>query len=178
MIDDILKFNEEFVSKKEYEKYQTDKFPKKKLAILTCMDTRLINLLPAALNLNNGDVKIIKNAGAIVTSDYGSVMRSLVVAIYELGVSEIMVVGHTGCGMHNLSYDSLEKKILSRVDKEEFLKSANEVDLKTWLQGFSSEEEQIKKTVEKIKKHKLIPDDILISGSLINPVTGKLSKII
>ena len=81
---------------KAYEPYLTSKYPDKKLAILTCMDTRLIELLPAALGLKNGDAKIIKNAGGVITHPYGSVaVRSLLVAIIELGVEEVMVIGHT-----------------------------------------------------------------------------------
>ena len=59
MIEKFVKFNNEFVEKKEYEKYVTSKYPDKKVAILSCMDTRLTELLPAALGIKNGDVKII-----------------------------------------------------------------------------------------------------------------------
>ena len=95
MIDDILKFNERFVAEKAYEPFITDKFPAKKLAVLTCMDTRLTELLPQALGLRNGDAKIIKNAGGLVLSPTDSAIRSLLVAIYELGVEEVMVVHHS-----------------------------------------------------------------------------------
>ena len=59
MIDDILKFNARFVEDKAYEPFITSKFPDKKLAVLSCMDTRLTLLLPAALGLKNGDAKIV-----------------------------------------------------------------------------------------------------------------------
>ena len=55
MIDQIIDFNKTFVAQKGYEKYVTDKYPDKKLAVLTCMDTRLTELLPAALGLKNGE---------------------------------------------------------------------------------------------------------------------------
>ena len=77
IIDDILRFNKDFVSSKAYEEYITDKYPDKKLAVLSCMDTRLTQLLPAALGLKNGDAKIIKNAGGLVISPFDSAMRSL-----------------------------------------------------------------------------------------------------
>ena len=67
MIDEILKYNKEFVEEKKYEQYKTSKYPDKKIAIITCMDTRLTELLPAALGIRNGDVKIIKNAGGVVS---------------------------------------------------------------------------------------------------------------
>ena len=63
MIEQIIEYNKSFVEQKCYEKYLTDKYPDKKLAVLSCMDTRLTELLPAALGLKNGDAKIIKNAG-------------------------------------------------------------------------------------------------------------------
>ena len=55
IIEEIIKYNEQFVASKGYEKYLTSKYPDKKLAILSCMDTRLTELLPAALGLKNGD---------------------------------------------------------------------------------------------------------------------------
>ena len=62
MINQIIDYNRSFVERKGYEPFITDKYPDKKLAVLTCMDTRLTELLPAALGLKNGDAKIIKNA--------------------------------------------------------------------------------------------------------------------
>ena len=84
MIEQIVEYNKKFVENKGYEPYLTSKYPNKKLAVLTCMDTRLTELLPAALGLKNGDAKIIKNAGGVITHPYGSVVRSLLVAILEL----------------------------------------------------------------------------------------------
>ena len=68
MIDNILAYNKTFVEQRGYEQYVTDKYPNKKLAVLSCMDTRLTELLPAALGLKNGDAKVIKNAGGLVIS--------------------------------------------------------------------------------------------------------------
>ena len=62
-------------------KYATSKYPDKKIAILTCMDTRLVELLPAALGIKNGDVKMIKNAGGMVTNPFDSAVRSLLIGI-------------------------------------------------------------------------------------------------
>ena len=102
MIDEILAFNRRFVAEKGYERFITDKYPNKRIAIVTCMDTRLVELLPAALGLKNGDVKIIKNAGGTITNPFDSTVRSLLVAIYELGVQEVMIVGHTECGVQGM----------------------------------------------------------------------------
>ena len=98
----------------EYEQFRTDKFPDKKLVVLTCMDTRLVELLPRAMNLHNGDYNVIKNAGAIVSHPFGSAMRSLLVAIYELNAAEVAVVGHYGCGMTGLSCAKMLQKAIDR----------------------------------------------------------------
>lgn len=103
MIDEMLRHNRLFVETRGYEKFLTSKYPDKKIAIVTCMDTRLVDLLPAALGIRGGDVKMIKNAGATITNPFDSTMRSLLVAVYELGVNEIMVIGHTGCGVQGMN---------------------------------------------------------------------------
>ena len=48
MIEEMLAYNREFVRSKGYEKFQTSKFPDKKIAILTCMDTCLLYTSDAA----------------------------------------------------------------------------------------------------------------------------------
>lgn len=50
MIDEILKYNQEFAKEKKYEQYKTSKYPDKKIAILTCMDTRLTELTACTWN--------------------------------------------------------------------------------------------------------------------------------
>ena len=138
MINDILKFNKEFVSSKAYERYRTSKYPDKKIAIVTCMDTRLVELLPAALGIRNGDVKMIKNAGGVITNPFDSTVRSLLVAIYELGVNEIMIIGHTGCGVQGMDADEMLHLMRERgIDEEhiDLMKHCG-IDLKSWLHGF------------------------------------------
>ena len=73
------------------------------------MDTRLTELLPAALGIRNGDVKIIKNAGGVVSHAFGSVVRSVLVGIFELGIEEVMVIGHTDCGVQHINSDMMIK---------------------------------------------------------------------
>ena len=62
MINEILEHNRSFVDRREYEALRTDRFPNKKLVVVTCMDTRLSELLPRAMNISQGDAKIIKVA--------------------------------------------------------------------------------------------------------------------
>ena len=98
----MLDYNRAFVEHGLYEKYTTTKYPDRKIAILACMDTRMTELLPAALGLKNGDVKLIKNAGGRVMHPYGRVIFSLLVAVYELGVDT--GVGFTGSPIWHMLY--------------------------------------------------------------------------
>jgi carbonic anhydrase len=173
VIDDIIKFNQRFVADEKYVPYISEKNPKKKLAIVSCMDTRLTELLPAALNIKNGETKIIKTAGAIISHRYGSVMRSLIVAIYGLGVSEVMVIGHTDCGMEKLNPESMKEKMKSR---GVYLDDA-EVDLDKWLCGFEDVNESVVSGVNIIKNHPLIPKDVIVRGFVMDVNTGKINEI-
>jgi len=178
-IDEILEFNRAFVENKQYESYSTTKFPNKKIAVLSCMDTRLTEILPAALNFKNGDIKIIKNAGAVVKHPFGSVMRSLIVAVYELGVDDIMVIGHHDCGMQNLEASRLISDMLARgiaQERIDFIRQCG-IDLNAWLKGFDSVEESIHKTVDIIRTHPLMPADIRVHGFVMDPATGKLERV-
>jgi carbonic anhydrase len=180
MIAEMLEKNEEFVRRREYEPLRTDRFPNKKLAVLTCMDTRLTELLPRAMSFGNGDVKLIKNAGAIVSHPFGSVMRSLLVAVYELGAEEIAVVGHHDCGMTGLSCASVLDKAIDRGVSKAVLTTLDHagVDLKKWLTGFERVEDGVRQSVETIKNHPLLPRGVPVHGMIIHPETGKLDLLV
>lgn len=175
-IDNVLAFNREFVATKGYEKHITDKFPDKKLAVLSCMDTRLSVLLQEALGLKNGDAKIIKNAGAFIPTPWDSAMRSLIVAVYELGVTEIMVVAHTNCGACHMSFGHFREAMLARgIHDVNLLRK--DVDLDAWLDGFHDTEASVRRTVATIVNHPLIPSDVTVRGFIIDSTTGELSEI-
>ena len=177
MIDQIIAFNKTFVAQKGYEKYLTDKYPDKKLAVLSCMDTRLTELLPAALGLKNGDSKIIKNAGGLVISAFDSAMRSLIVAIYELGVEEIMVVAHTTCGACHMNFGHFREEMLKRgIPAAELQRT--DVDLDAWLEGFHDTERSVRQTVTAIVEHPLIPADVTVRGFIIDSATGELTEVL
>ncbi|AGF58414.1 carbonic anhydrase [Clostridium saccharoperbutylacetonicum] len=179
-LEEILGYNRKFIENKDYEAYITTKIPKKKMVILSCMDTRLTELLPKAMNIKNGDAKIIKDAGATVMHHFGGVMRSIVVAVYEFGAEDVFVVGHHGCGMSNLDTKSLVKKMVDRGIKEETISTLNNagVNVEKWLHGFESVEESIKESVRMIKDHPLIPSDIKVHGLIMSPETGELEVIV
>ncbi|WP_042274765.1 beta-class carbonic anhydrase [[Clostridium] dakarense] len=178
-LEEILSYNKKFVKDKEYEQYETTKNPDKKMVILSCMDTRLTELLPKAMNIKNGDAKIIKNAGATIMHPFGSIIRSLIVAVYEFEAKDVIVVGHYGCGMSNLDTNSLINKMLARGISKETLSTVYNcgVEIDKWLHGFDSVEDSIRESVNSIKSHPLMPKDVNVYGLIIDPYTGKLEPI-
>ncbi len=180
-LDEILQFNTAFVEQRGYEPYQTSKFPDKKLVVLSCMDTRLSDLLPRAMNLNNGDAKFIKNAGAVVSHPFGSVMRSILVAVYDLGAQEVCVVGHYGCGMASINPDETLRKATTEGHVPDTVIATLEqagIDLHHWLQRIESIPDSVRASVEMIKNHPLMPKWLKVHGLVIDPETGRLDLVV
>ena len=179
MIDEILRFNKRFVTEKGYEQYITSKYPEKKIAIVTCMDTRLVELLPAALGIRNGDVKIIKNAGATITHPFDSTVRSLLIAIYELGVNEVMIIGHTGCGVQGMDAGEMIHLMKERGISEEHINLMRHcgINLSEWLHGFEDTESAVLETVDLVRNHPLVPSDIVVAGYIMDSLTGELKPL-
>ena len=171
MLDEVLKANEDFV--RNFEPKKMSHMPQKKLAVVTCMDTRLTGFLEPAMGIERGDAKIIKNAGnAVVDRD---VIRSVAAAIYALGVEEVMVVGHYECGMANVDPEKLIKTMKARgVDKKTLL----EVNIGEWIGAISDEEENVTKVVEEIKKSPFIPEDVPVHGLIIDLYDGNIKVLV
>ncbi|MGL4451989.1 MAG: beta-class carbonic anhydrase [Sarcina sp.] len=179
-LNEILEFNKNFVDNKNYTKYISSKIPNKQAVIVSCMDTRLTELLPKAMNIKNGDVKIIKNAGATVVHPFGSVLRSIIVAVYAFDVKDIFVVGHRGCGMSNIDPNQIINKMKENGIPDSTLKilEYSGINLNKWLKGFTSVEESVIESVSTIKNHPLMPKNTLVHGLIIDPKTGELDLVI
>ncbi|WP_000173391.1 beta-class carbonic anhydrase, partial [Bacillus thuringiensis] len=180
LLENILTHNETFVQKQEYEPFATTKFPNKKLLIVTCMDTRLLTLLPQALGLQNGDAKVIKNAGAVISHPFGSMMRSIILGIYELQVEEICVIGHEDCGMAGLQAEPLLEKVKQQGIDSTCLHTLQHagIDLSAWLTGFRNVQESVQHSVDMIRQHPLLPSYVPVHGLVIHPKTGSLEVVV
>lgn len=80
--------------------------PSRKLAIVTCMDSRLDVF--AALGLRDGEAHVLRNAGGVITDD---VIRSLAISQRRLGTREIMLIHHTDCGMQTITDDGFRAEL-------------------------------------------------------------------
>lgn len=178
-IEALLEHNRTFVAERAFEQYRTDKFPDKKLAIVTCMDTRLVELLPAALGLKNGDAKIIKVAGAEVSHPFGSVMRSLLIAVCELGVEDIMIVAHSSCGAQHMDGVSMVKAMEELGVQDDRIKLAQHcgVDFNRWLAGFGDTEKAVRESVAMVREHPVMPPNVRVSGWIMDSETGEIVQV-
>ena len=143
------------------------------------MDTRLTELLPAALGLKNGDVKLIKNAGGVISNPFGSVVRSLLIAVYELGVETILVIGHTDCGVQHMDSRAMIESMKQRGVSQEAIDMIHYcgIDFEKWLSGFDDVNTSVQETVELLKHHPLIPEDVQIGGFVMDSTTGELLEV-
>ena len=181
LIDEILLANEKFCENppEDYsgEDYHASKLPKNKLAIVTCMDTRLVNFLEPALGIKRGDVKVIKTAGNCLTGIFDATIRSLLVCIYELGVNEIAIIGHHECGMAKTTSESLTKAMLARGISADAIQMIRK-ELSEWADEFQHPAENVKNVVAQLKLNPLIPKDIKIHGLMFHPRSGKLELLV
>ncbi|MEN6412060.1 MAG: carbonic anhydrase [Veillonellales bacterium] len=153
------------------------KLPKRQLAIFTCMDTRLVDFLEPALGIGRGEAKVIKNAGNSVTGMFEATIRSLVVAIFELNVNEVMVIGHLDCGVAHSSSRGLIEKMLARGISPDAIKMV-EPELEQWIDQFHHPVDNVEQVVAKIRTNPLIPKDVPIHGLIFNPRSGEIEVVV
>ncbi len=135
--------------------------PRKKVAVLACMDTR-IDLFPM-LGLEHGDAHIIRNAGGLVTDD---ALRSLSASQRLLGTEEIVVVMHDGCGLHRASEDEFAQAL------------AADGVLPTWRLGaFEDVEATLRHSLARLRSSRELRARDHIRGFIFNPETGALREV-
>ena len=180
ILEDMLAANAEFCAHPpaDYtlEDLKKSKLPQKQVALITCMDTRLVNFLEPALGIGRGEAKVIKTAGNGVTGVFDGTIRSLLVCIYELGVKEIIVIGHHECGMAHTTSEGLIKTMLARGISHEAIHMVKK-ELTEWADEFHHPEQNVTDTVERIRLNPLIPADVPVHGLIFHPRTGKIDVV-
>jgi carbonic anhydrase len=161
VIDEVLEANE--IYSRTHELRRLTPRPARKLAILTCMDTRLSI---RTLGLTTGDAHIIRNAGGIVTDDS---LRSLLVSHYLLDTEEIMIINHTDCGLMQTSEKDLRTRIQSRTGTTAIAPA--------FFFAFQNVEENVREQVQKLRTHPWIPESVWVRGFVYDVTSGKLREI-
>jgi carbonic anhydrase len=163
VIDQVLAANE--IYSRTHELRKLTPRPERKLAVLTCMDTRLSI---RTLGLKTGDAHIIRNAGGIVTED---ILRSLVVSHYLLGTEEIMVINHTDCGLMHTSEQDLRARIQNRTG------TAAVAPAPASFYTFQNIEENVRHQLQKLRAHPWIPESVAVRGFVYDVNSGRLREI-
>ncbi len=161
VIDEVLVANEIYA--RTHELRRLTPRPERKLAVLTCMDTRLSIL---TLGLKTGDAHIIRNAGGIVTED---TLRSLVVSHYLLGTEEIMVINHTDCGLMLTSEQDLRTRVQNR--------AGTAAVSPAFFYAFQNVEENVRHQLQKLRTHPWIPGKVAVRGFVYDVASGLLREI-
>ena len=159
--DELFAANDEFI--KNFKSQDLTGKAKKRLAIITCMDSRIDPL--RIVGMSAGDAKILRNAGARVTED---VLRTLILATTLLNVSRVLVMPHTDCRMASGTEEQIHATILERSGID-----TRSVEIRTVSDQLSA----LKSDLVRIKQFPLLPKDIEVVGAIYNVKTGELKRI-
>lgn len=161
VIDEVLAANQIYAQTHELRPLTPR--PQRKIAILTCMDTRLSI---RTMGLKTGDAHIIRNAGGIVTDDS---LRSLVVSHHLLGTEEFMIINHTDCGLMHATEEELRARIQNR--------TGTAAVAPAFFYAFKNIDENVRHQLQKLRTHPWIPKEVAVRGFVYDVVTGLLREI-
>lgn len=159
--EDIMSANSEFAA--DFQHSVLTGTALRGLAIVTCMDSRISPL--AAVGMQAGDAKILRNAGARVTDD---VLRTLVLASYLLGVNRVLVMPHTDCRMASADEATIHATI-----QEQFGVDTRSLEFRT----VSDQRAALAIDVTRIRTYPLLQKGVSVAGAIYNVSTGKLEPV-
>jgi carbonic anhydrase len=136
--------------------------PSKRVAVLACMDARLIPT--RVLGLDEGEAHVIRNAGGVVTDD---AIRSLAISQNLLGTEEIVLIHHTDCGMLTFTDEDFASKLEEETGQRP-----------EWsAHAFSDLEGDVRDSIARLKESPFIPNKDSIRGFVYDVKTGELREI-
>jgi carbonic anhydrase len=157
--DDVLSNAEQYAS--SFDKGGLPMPPGRKLAVVACMDARLIPT--KVLGLNEGDAHVIRNAGGVVTDD---TIRSLAISQHKLGTEEIILIHHTDCGMLTFKDDDFREQLQEQTGAKP-----------SWAaESFTDLDRDLRQSIERIRNSPFIPNKN-VRGFVYEVDTGKLREV-
>lgn len=136
------------------------RLPARNLAVVTCMDARIDTL--AVLGLDPGDAHVLRNAGGRVSDD---VIRSLLVSTRVLGVTAVVVMHHTDCGMAEITRQGVHD-LLEDIDEQDW----ESMDLLT----IEDRDQALRADVARIHRSPFLPDGLEAVGVTYDVTTGRI----
>jgi carbonic anhydrase len=160
MIDDLLANNRAYAE--ESPGNHLDVNPSRRLAIVTCMDSRIDVF--AALGLGDGEAHILRNAGGVITDD---VIRSLAISQRKLGTREVMLIHHTDCGMQKLTDDSFRAE----------LQESTGMAPAFAIESFSDPEADVRQSILRVRRSEFVPHRDAVRGFVYDVDTHQLREV-
>lgn len=159
-IDELVDNNRAYAD--GYEPRHLDVKPSRRLAIVTCMDSRLDVF--AALGLGDGEAHILRNAGGVITDD---VIRSLAISQRKLGTREVMLIHHTDCGMQKLTDDSFRAE----------LQAATGVAPAFAIESFTDPDTDVRQSILRVRRSDFVPHRDVVRGFVYDVDTHRLHEV-
>ena len=159
-IDDLIANNRAFADSLPVT--HLDVRPQRRLAIVTCMDSRLDVF--AALGLSNGEAHVLRNAGGVITDD---VIRSLAISQRRLGTREVMLVHHTDCGMQKLSDDGFRAE----------LQEATGVSPPFAIESFVDADADVRQSILRVRRSSFVAHRDAVRGFVYDVDSHRLREV-
>lgn len=159
-IDDLLANNRAYAGSSE--PGHIDVSPNKRLAVVTCMDSRIDVF--AALGLDVGEAHVLRNAGGVITDD---VIRSLAISQRKLGTREVMLIHHTDCGMQKLTDDSFRAE----------LQEATGMAPAFAIESFTDPDVDVRQSILRVRRSDFIPHRDTVRGFVFDVDTHLLHEV-
>jgi carbonic anhydrase len=160
VIDDLLAGNRRFAD--SLPDRHLDVRPSRRLAIVTCMDSRLDVF--AALGLGDGEAHVLRNAGGVITDD---VIRSLAVSQRKLGTEAVMLIHHTDCGMQRISDDGFRAE----------LQQATGVSPSFAIESFGDVDADVRQSVLRVRRSEFLPHRNQVRGFVYDVESHRLREV-
>ena len=160
MIDELLANNRDFAD--ALPTRHLDVQPSRRLAVVTCMDSRLDVF--AALGLGDGEAHVLRNAGGVITDD---VIRSLAISQRRLGTREVMLIHHTDCGMQTITDDGFRTE----------LQEETGVAPAFAIESFSDVDEDVSQSIRRVRRSPFLPHRDRVRGFVYDVDTHRLREV-
>ena len=158
--DELLENNRRFAS--GFEPVHLDVRPSLRLAIVTCMDSRLDVF--AALGLEDGQAHVLRNAGGVITDD---VIRSLAISQRRLGTDQVVLIHHTDCGMQLVTDDGFRAE----------LQDATGMAPAFAVESFTDVESDVRQSIRRVRHSPFLLHRQAVRGFVYDVDTGSLHEI-
>ena len=161
VIDELVAHNRAFAD--GHGRSHLDVRPARRLAIVTCMDSRIDVF--AALGLGDGEAHVLRNAGGVITDD---VIRSLAISQRRLGTEEIMLIQHTDCGMRLISDDGFRAELQDTTGMAPAFA----------IESFTDVEANVRQSILRVRHSVFLPHRDRVRGFVYDVDSGGLLEVL